>query len=290
MRVTSFCPGHITGFFQIVEHEDPLRSGSRGAGMCVALGAKCDLEATPGNGKIEVRLDGRKRPAPVTIDAIAGLPGHERMDCVISIENELPTGQGFGMSAAGALAAGLAASATLGLGRDDAIKAAHRAEIKNRTGLGDVAALSIGGITSRQKEGIPPHGLVNRIDGDPEVVLCVIGRPISTAKAISDPEIKETVHAIGSECVKRMAGSPSLLSLMRLSREFMTRTGLADPKVEEAVEAVERAGGKASMVMLGTSVFALGDIDGLYDILRRFGHAYRTRVDLLGPRIISIES
>ncbi len=290
MKITSFCPGHITGFFQIVEHEDPLRSGSKGAGMCVALGARCELEATPGNGKIEVRLDGRNEPAPVTEDAVAGLPGHERMDWVISIENELPIGQGFGMSAAGVLSAALAASAALGLSREDAIKAAHRAEIKNRTGLGDVAALSIGGVTTRLKEGIPPHGLVNRIDGDPEVVLCVVGRPISTAEAISDPEIREKVNAIGSECVRRMAGSPSLLSLMHLSREFMTRTGLADPKVEEAVEAVERAGGKASMIMLGSSVFALGDVDILHDILRRFGQAYRTRVDLLGPRIVSIES
>ncbi len=285
MIIRSFCPGHITGFFQIVEHEEPLRSGSKGAGICVALGAKCLLEAKPGNGEIEVRLDGRPEPAPVTRDAIMGLPGWETLDIDLSIEHELPVGQGFGMSAAGALAASLAVSAALGLGRSDAVSAAHLAEIKNRTGLGDVAALSVGGVTFRIKEGVPPHGLVKRIDGDPELVLCVIGRPISTAGTISDPEVRRKVNEVGADCVRRMAETTSLSNLMRLSRDFMLRTGLADPKVESAVRSVEDAGGLASMVMLGSSVFALGDVDRMAGILKGYGKVYCTGTDLLGPRV-----
>jgi pantoate kinase len=286
MRVRSFCPGHITGFFQIMEHDDPLQSGSRGAGICVGLGARCSLVGTPGHGEVEIVLDGRKMSAPVSVDAIRGLHGSDEMDFEVVIENELPVGQGFGMSAAGAIATAHAASVVLGLERDDALTSAHLAELKNRTGLGDVAALWRGGVTFRRKEGIPPYGKVDRIDDDPEVTLCVVGKPMSTATLISDPSVRAKVNAVGSQCVERLAKSPDLDNLMRLSREFMKRTGLAAPKLEEAVSAVEAAGGHASMVMLGSSVFALGGADELADVLAKYGRVYRTKVDLLGPRII----
>jgi pantoate kinase len=289
MKVRSFCPGHITGFFQIVEHGDPLRSGSRGAGMCVDLGARCELAAGPGSGKVSVRLDRSFEDAPVTVDAVKGLPGSNGMDFEVAIENELPIGQGFGMSAAGAVAASLAASVTLGLGREEAIKSAHLAELKNRTGLGDVAALYRGGVTFRRKEGIPPYGQIDRIEGDPPLVLCVVGRPFSTAIALSDRSIREKVNAAGSECVEHLAESPDLDALMKLSRSFMKRTGLAETKVEVAVAAAEEVGGRASMVMLGGSLFALGDPEKLADVLQHHGRIYRTRVDLLGPRVISKE-
>jgi pantoate kinase len=154
--------------------------------------------------------------------------------------------------------------------------------------MGDVAALATGGVTFRMKEGIPPYGLVDRIDGDPEMVLCVVGKPISTAKTISDPEIRGRVNAVGSECVMRMVESPSLPNLMRLSREFMQGINLADPAVESAVKAVEDAGGLASMAMLGGSVFALGDVDRIAGALRPHGVVHETKVDVAGPRILTV--
>ena len=39
MKATAFSPGHVTGFFEVREGDDPLASGSRGAGMCISLGA-----------------------------------------------------------------------------------------------------------------------------------------------------------------------------------------------------------------------------------------------------------
>ena len=38
-QATAFCPGHITGFFHL-RHENLLETGSRGAGLCVRLGAQ----------------------------------------------------------------------------------------------------------------------------------------------------------------------------------------------------------------------------------------------------------
>ncbi len=38
MKCSVFAPSHITGFFEIVDHEDPLKRGSRGAGVALDKG------------------------------------------------------------------------------------------------------------------------------------------------------------------------------------------------------------------------------------------------------------
>jgi pantoate kinase len=75
---------------------------------------------------------------------------------------------------------------------------------------------------------------------------------------------------------------------MRLSREFMTRTGLATPEVEEAVKAAEEYG-PASMAMLGNSVFAVGKAKDQDRVLSERGTTFRTKVDWRGPRVIAGE-
>ncbi len=286
MIAKTFCPGHITGFFQICEHPEPLRSGSRGAGMCVGLGVDCEVEVQEGEGRVQVHFDSTLAKAPVTERAVSILAIPNNVDVVVDLHHKLPIGQGFGMSAAGALAASHALAETLGLKFTDAVRAAHRAEVENRTGLGDVAALSRGGITFRRKEGVLPYGQIDKINAEPEVVLCVVGKPISTAEVLADPERRRRVNAVGKECVARMAVAPTLNSLMRLSREFMTKTKLAPKEVEEAVIAAERHG-QASMVMLGSSVFAVGNTDALEEELSDHGKVFRTRVDWRGPRVVS---
>jgi pantoate kinase len=285
MRKTSFCPGHITGFFQIREHKDALRSGSRGAGLCVGLGTHCTVQAEEGEGKKTIRFAGVEVDAPVTMDAVSYILGQRKLDVVVDLIHDLPIGQGFGMSAAGALSAAHALSEIIGLPFSEAIRAAHKSEFRHRTGLGDVAALSRGGITFRRKEGVPPFGQVDRINAEPELVLCVVGDPISTAEVLSDPRKRERLNKIGNECVEKMSAAPTLNNLMRLSRDFMKRSELAPPRVEEAVQAAEKHG-QASMVMLGSSVFAVGDVERLEEALRPFGTVYRTKVDWRGPRII----
>ncbi|HUU07091.1 MAG TPA: sugar kinase, partial [Thermoplasmata archaeon] len=43
MRARAFCPGHITGFFEICRADNLLASGSRGGGLCTSLGALSDV-------------------------------------------------------------------------------------------------------------------------------------------------------------------------------------------------------------------------------------------------------
>jgi len=289
MRIKTFCPGHITGFFQICEHRDPWRSGSRGAGLCVDRGVHATIDIEEGNGEVFIRIDGKEAKAPVTELAVFKVIEDRRLDVSVDATQDLPVGQGFGMSAAGALSAAHGVTELLGMPFKVALRAAHEAEVESRTGLGDVAALSRGGMTFRRVEGLPPFGRVDRINAEPDVVLCAVGAPLPTAEVLSDEKVRQRINAVGKECVAKMAMAPTMATLMRLSREFMNKTGLASPAVEEAVKAAEDYG-PASMAMLGNSVFAVGKAKDQDRVLSERGETFRARVDWRGPRVIAGES
>jgi pantoate kinase len=238
-----------------------------------------------GNGEVIVTINGKEEKAPVTVTAVANVFLDRKVDVYVKTDLDLPMGQGFGTSAAGALSAAHATCELLGLPFRVALRAAHEAELTHRTGLGDVAALSRGGLTFRRKEGLPPFGIIDRINAEPEVVLCVVGGPISTPKILGDPEKRKAVNEVGKECVKQMTLSPTLATLMRLSRDFMARSSLATKEVEEAVKAAEEYG-PASMAMLGNSVFAVGHVKDQDRVLSEMGSTFRCRVDWRGPRLL----
>ncbi len=284
MKVTAFCPGHVTGFFQICEHKDPLRSGSRGAGLCLSLGAESTVDVEEGNGDILIFLDGEEERAQVTRSAVAKVLGERKLDVTVRTNMDLPVSQGFGMSAAGSLSAAHALSELLDMPFKIALRAAHEAEIESRTGLGDVAALSRGGITFRRVEGLPPYGRIDRVNAEPDVTLCVVGDPLMTSDVLGNAQKRLVANRVGKECVEKMAIAPTLANLMRLSREFMKRTGLATKEVEAAVIAAEDFG-PASMTMLGNSLFAVGNAREQERVLSSHGKTFKAKVDWRGPRI-----
>jgi len=288
MRVTAYCPGHITGFFVPCVHEDPLRTGSRGAGICIDRGVTATLEVLPGDGSMEFIVDGVMRDAPVMRDVLENLMGGGDFDIMVEASLGLPISSGFGMSAAGALATAFAMAEALGRTTEEAFAAAHRAELANGTGLGDVAALSRGGMTFRRREGIPPFGRIDRLTDALDIVAAVVGPVIRTSDVLRDPTKRKTIDSIGRECYRLLAKDPTPDMFFRTSREFTMRSGLAGPPVMDALEAIERLG-DASMIMLGNSIFARGDLDAMQSELSRFGTTYRLSLDMLGPRVLSSE-
>ena len=285
-KAAAFSPGHITGFFEICRTDELLSSGSRGAGLCLTLGARSEVAIQKAEKQsIRVSINGRIGAADVTKRALCHLVGSKRLGISASTSLELPVSQGFGMSAAGALSASIALSEILGKKRQDAFEAAHMAEIEMGGGLGDVSALLAGGITIRKKAGLPPLGKVVRIEGEPEVVLCVIGREMLTKGIINDPTKARMINAAGSKKVDQLVKRPSVYRLMELSAQFTRESGLATKKILEAMDAASRLG-TASMSMLGNSVFAIGDTQGLSEVLSDYGRVFVCRVDTRGPRLI----
>ncbi|MBN1110104.1 MAG: hypothetical protein JXA45_05030 [Methanomassiliicoccales archaeon] len=286
MKARAFCPGHITGFFQVCQHEDVLTCGSRGAGLSISLGVFSEVEVRDGEGRIEVWLNGLKARAPVTEQTVRFLLGARKMDVVVRNELQLPVAQGFGTSAAGSLSAAWALAHLLGLPEGEAYAAAHSAEIANRTGMGDVSGIMRGGIELRDRPGLPPIGNVRRLEGHMDLVLAVVGPSMPTAELLDQEGVMEGINVVGERCVELLAMEPTLENLFRLSNEFMEGSGLSTPEVRRAVWEAKKWGW-ASQAMIGNSVFATGpDLELLAEALWGFGEVYRCSLDVRGPCLL----
>ena len=151
-----------------------MSTGSRGVGIRLSLGARAEVVPRD-DGEVIVTLDGEVSDAPVTRAVASIMAPGTGFD--ISIDNDLPVSQGFGMSAAGAIAAGLAIADVAGMSRSEAFAAAHVAEVRCGGGLGDVSAI-VGGrdVPIRTVAGLPPHGAVRNAGFKiPRITLAVGG-------------------------------------------------------------------------------------------------------------------
>lgn len=286
MKAKAFCPGHITGLFQVCQDEDVIACGSRGAGLSISLGVISEVEVSDGSGKVDIWLNGLKAEAPVTEHAVRQLLKDRPLDVKVRNELQLPVAQGFGTSAAGSLSAAWALAELLDVPHNEAYVAAHVAELANRTGMGDVSGIMRGGIEVRCKAGLPPRGQVERLNGHMELVLAVVGPSIPTAEKLSSPEVRDQVNAAGKGRVDQLMEQPTLENLFRLSNEFMEESGLSTPEVRRAVWEAKKWGW-ASQSMIGNSVFATGpDIELLKEALANYGDTYRCSLDFDGPRLI----
>lgn len=308
-RATAFCPGHVTGLFEIHdEAQDVDRRGSRGAGFSLARGAVSRVDVAPAESlRIDVALDGTEQEAPVTREAVTQLlreavrtgkvplnrdapkGSRARVQVTVATELQLPVSQGFGMSAAGALSAALALARCLRLGRSDALRAAHAADVLQRGGLGDVIAASQGGFEIRAAPGLPPYGTLSRFVGYGECVLCVVGESLETRAILSDPERRAAVNEAGARCLAPLLQAPQLDVFLDASLRFARESRLLTPALDRAILAASPHG-KASMSMLGNSVFAFGNVQRLEEALAPHGRVLVSPVDEAGARIVHAET
>ena len=190
MRAVAFAPGHISGFFEpVYNKQDIARTGSRGAGINVTLGAVSEVNVEESTSQIfEIYVNNKQSHSPVTHLALKGLLGEKKVHVIVRTNLDLPVGQGFGMSAASAVSASYALARIIGVSNTDALKSSHFAEVHLRTGLGDVLASCFGGIEIRKHPGLPPWGLIEHIPGNYDLVLCVVGKKLDTKKILLDSD------------------------------------------------------------------------------------------------------
>jgi pantoate kinase len=287
MKGIAFAPAHISAFFEpVYSHQNMDRSGSQGAGMSISLGALSQVTLEPSTKQtITVHINGKPSNAPVTKLALRYLVAETPVQITVDAMLDLPVGQGFGMSAAGALSAALASANVLKIPKENAVKAAHYAEVQLRTGLSDVLASSFGGIEIRRKAGLPPWGVIEHIPGAYTIVGCIIGKKIETRKILSDVNRVRDIASYGRYCTKKLIEKPSLEHLFSLGFKFTQETGLATKLVFQAIHAANTQG-MASMCMLGNSVFAIGDTSQLCTILSPFGKVFCSTIDVDGARVL----
>ncbi|HEX7445459.1 MAG TPA: pantoate kinase [Methanothrix sp.] len=279
-KVRAWVPSHITGFFAAHRGEDPLRSGSIGCGLCLSLGATTTIESAPEIQDTEIILNGAVSGAPVSrfvVDRLAKKPVR------VTTELEMPFGAGFGASGAGALGCAYALNAhfDLGLTSDQAACFAHEAEVCNGTGLGDVIAQNTGGLVVRLMPGAPGIGRIDRIPVPPQPLNYVVRGPISTRDVLSDKDAMLSVNRAGESALKELLKRPTLQNFIVVSKRFTVQSDLASDWALNAIEAVEAAGGMASMIMLGDAVFAFGGAEAL----KSFGRVYTTTISHRGANL-----
>jgi len=301
MTATAFALAHITGFFAAKPDPDPVKAGSVGCGLCLETGVTARViigttgtmgttntadttskTSTPditGSGAL-IRLNGEQIDLPTVEYVVESLLGAGHSQCVVDLAADVPLGYGFGVSGAAALATALAVNADQGQGltMEQAAAVAHSAEVVNRTGMGDVTGQYTGGLVIRTAAGAPGVGAVKKVPVDAMEVSWVCMGEISTSSVLEDEKTMEKINILGQRALKGMLKRPGVEHFMSLSRDFSFDTGLVSSRAADAIEAVEAAGGLASMAMLGDTVFALGDGSALME----FGQVGSSRIGTTG--------
>jgi pantoate kinase len=280
-------PSHITGFFAAHRKEDPLHSGSVGCGLCLCLGATTIVQSAPEIEETEILLNGVSSDAPVS-RFVADKLSRGAEPVRIETELDMPFGAGFGASGAGSLSAAYALNSFLDLGltANQAAAVAHEAEVTFRTGLGDVIAQNSGGLVVRLYPGAPGTGMIDRIPVSPLPISYVVNGSISTKEILSDARVMKAVNAAGEDALKNLLKRPTFANFMYQSHRFTVQSGLASDWALEAIDAVEAAGGQASMIMLGDAVFAWGGgSDQVCQALQDFGEVHSAAISQRGANL-----
>lgn len=266
-----FVPCHITGFFQIIPDLDPLRKGSRGAGIVLDKGVITDVLIEDGEG-VDVIINGQNdsKLSSITFKTIDLINERFQVDgkkITINHEFEIPIGSGFGVSAACALGTSfaIAKALKLHLTYNRAASIAHLAEIEMKSGLGDVIAEFTGGLVLRLKEGAPGYGRVDRIvpglttgKDDYYIISKTLGE-IETSSIIEDPFWQKKINQTGKSLLSELLDKPDIQNFFKLSRRFAEETSLMGPELKEIVDILEDETLGASMAMLGNTAFALSE-------------------------------
>lgn len=253
----AFAPGHVTGVFRPdLRSRDPRGRGSVGAGIVLELGVFVEARHVPGEGLRVQVSDAGRGSWPISEEVARRMAHGLRGTVSVRLRHELPVGQGFGMSAAGAVATALAVGGLAHRRSADAVRVAHLADLFGGGGLGGVAAILGGGLEVRTRAGVPPWGRVVHRAFGPALLVGVVGRPIPSPSVLGAPEPlrRITDASVGWE---RLGRSPTPAEFFRCSERFTDRAGLASPAVVRAISALRRRGAWACQAMFGQSFFAL---------------------------------
>jgi pantoate kinase len=284
----AYAPGHITGFFQIHEHNDPHRKGSTGCGIVLNAGVTTEVKVGKSVENTEIFLNGKKVEGKTTRTVLDMMTDEPVM---VKSWAEIPVGCGFGASGAGALGAAYALNRALSLNKtvNSLTEYSHVAEVVNRSGLGDVAAQSSGGVVIRLHPGGPQFGSVDRIPAPEARVFCIVLGEISTDSVLADEAAAGKINAAGKAAMLELLKKPTLENFMHQAKNFASETGLMSSTAQDVIEAAYASGGLASQAMLGDTVFAIAPYSQefpLYEALQEFGQVLEYSISTCVPGLL----
>lgn len=248
----AFAPANISCIFRLYEAKKPKDKGSLGVGFTLAKGVIVKVEK---NDKLIVKVNGKTKRFKTVIDVLNKLTDKK---ISVKIKADVPFGCGFGMSGASALATAYAVNKLLRLKKSkrELASIAHVSEVENSTGRGDVGGQFRGGIMIKTKRS--PLEVERLKIRQKEVYYMVFGE-INTKEVINSASKKLKINKAGDKAMKKIKRLKKINfeKLIEISRIFSEESGLLwSKKVINKIKEVEKKGGRASMIMLGESVFS----------------------------------
>jgi pantoate kinase len=256
-RAGAFAPGHVTGVFRPdASARDPRARGSVGAGIVLPLGVRATAQYVAGGPRrLRLSSDVGGRLA-ISEEVARRLFRGETGTLSVRLAHELPLGQGFGMSAAGATATALSVAALLRVPRQRAVEVAHLADLFGRGGLGGVAAILGGGLEVRQRPGVPPFGEVVHSPFRSPILVGVVTGPIPSPAVLGRSRWLRRIEA-AARGWSVLGTRPTPEEFFRASERFTDRTGLAPPRLRSTLRALRRRGAFAAQAMFGGTFIAM---------------------------------
>ena len=254
----AFAPGNVSGVFKIIPDDDPAKMHSLGMGFTVADGVTATVSVSDRE-STAVRFNDKAIEFATVRAVVAKLTD---LPVRVELATGLPLSGGFGLSGASSLATAFAINTLLGLGKTerDLGMAAHVAEVENLTGLGDIAGQFNGGC------------LVKLIRGDPlaaislpvpeQIVHYRYFSPINTKDIIGHPDKRVRINTAADAALEDLGrlkdrNESDFAQYIVVAKKFSIESGLLlDDDVKSTIRECERAGGSASMIMLGNAVFS----------------------------------
>ena len=290
-RGTASSSGHITLLFSIQDSSiHLLEQGSRGVGLCIDTDEPTCSIVVEG-----VQLDEEIHSAENQTTHLLHLTVIEELAkfcpeitdyyCQIEQHCNLPQQQGFGLSAAGALACAMALQKALGvessIAHPRSFQIAHLVERRLSGGLGDVAALWVGGVDLRREPGCPfltndygSNGEVESWHHPMQMLVAWRNRKTRhTSSYIDDPEWKIRIRMCGEETITPLLSgdwtSNRWKEILDATTMFANQSGLASDAgraelLNIANEAINASNTNATplLCMLGESVVIIpNDLD-----------------------------
>ena len=262
MHASAFAPGNVSGIFKIVHDRDPRRMHSLGMGFTVLHGVTATVSDAPA---VEIAFNGEVFDFATVRHVVEALVDRP---VKVALESALPLSGGFGLSGASALATAYALDAGCELGLDERSlgMAAHVAEVRNLTGLGDVCGQFHGGCLAKLVPGDPLAAVTLPVAG--QTVFYRYFSPIRTREIIGDPDQVARINAAADVALVDLGalaerGVPDFSEYVAVAKRFSVASDLLrHPGVRRVIDEVEAAGGAASMIMLGNAVFSTVAFEG----------------------------
>jgi pantoate kinase len=206
---------------------------------------------------------------PISRDVATRLIGERPVRVVVELEHQLPIGQGFGMSAAGALATALSVGRVLGEPRGRSVTLAHLADLFGGGGLGGVSAILGGGLEVRRTPGVPPFGRVEHRSFLRPIVLAVTGPPLPSPPLLRDRRFRTRVDRAAAVGLKALLGNTTTDRFLTEAERFADRLGLADVRLKRIVRSLRAEDIRVSQAMFGRSLFAVAESPAAHERLLR---------------------